>query len=73
MFKKVDSSFSLKQTGKKETRLASPRSCLKQKFQDTKSKKEEEEETQFGDSSQRLPRFRDRITISAKLLNCNLQ
>ena len=84
MFKILDSSFSLKQTEKKETRVETPGSLFKTELLKTlklkKRRKEEEEEegrggggeTHCADSSQRLSRFRDRIKTSAKLLNCNL-
>ena len=86
MFKILDSSFSLKQTEKKETRVETPGSLFKTELLKTlklkKRRKEEEEEEEEGrggggethcaDSSQRLSRFRDRIKTLAKLLNCNL-
>ena len=75
MFKILDSSFSLKQTGKKETWVETPGSLFKTellRYSNWKRQKEEEEETHCADSSQRLSRFRDRIKTSAKLLNCNL-
>ena len=87
MFKILDSSFSLKQTEKKETRVETPGSLFKTELLKTltlkKRRKEEEEEeeeegrggggeTHCADSSQRLSRFRDRIKTLAKLLNCNL-
>lgn len=84
MFKLLDSSFSLKQTEKKETRVETPGSLFKTELLKTlklkKRRKEEEEEegrggggeTHCADSSQRLSRFRDRIKTLAKLLNCNL-
>ena len=85
MFKILDSSFSLKQTEKKETRVETPGSLFKTELLKTlklkRRRKEEEEEegrggggeTHCADSSQRLSRFRDRIKTLAKLLNCNLQ
>ena len=88
MFKILDSSFSLKQTEKKETRVETPGSLFKTELLKTlklkKRRKEEEEEeeeegrggggeTHCADSSQRLSRFRDRIKTLAKLLNCNLR
>ena len=82
VFKILDSSFSLKQTEKKETRVETPGSLFKTELLKTlklkKRRKEEEEgrggggETHCADSSQRLSRFRDRIKTLAKLLNCNL-
>ena len=82
MFKILDSSFSLKQTEKKETRVETPGSLFKTELLKTlklkKRRKEEGEEeggggeTHCADSSQRLSRFRDRIKTLAKLLNCNL-
>ena len=87
MFKILDSSFSLKQTEKKETRVETPGSLFKTELLKTlklkkRRKEEEEEEEEEGrggggeshcaDSSQRLSRFRDRIKTLAKLLNCNL-
>ena len=84
MFKILDSSFSLKQTEKKETRVETPGTLFKTELLKTlklkKRRKEEEEEegrggggeTHCADSSQRLSRFRDRIKTLAKLLNCNL-
>ena len=84
VFKVLDSSFSLKQTEKKETRVETPGSLFKTELLKTlklkKRRKEEEEEegrggggeTHCADSSQRLSRFRDRIKTLAKLLNCNL-
>ena len=88
MFKILDSSFSLKQTEKKETRVETQGSLFKTELLKTlklkKKRKEEEEEeeeeegggggeTHCADSSQRLSRFRDRIKTLAKLLNCNLR
>ena len=88
VFKILDSSFSLKQTEKKETRVETPGSLFKTELLKTlklkKRRKEEEEEeeeegrggggeTHCADSSQRLSRFRDRIKTLAKLLNCNLR
>ena len=87
MFKILDSSFSLKQTEKKETRVETQGSLFKTELLKTlklkKRRKEEEEggggggggggETHCADSSQRLSRFRDRIKTLAKLLNCNLR
>ena len=86
MFKILDSSFSLKQTEKKETRVETQGSLFKTELLKTlklkKKRKEEEEEEEEGggggethcaDSSQRLSRFRDRIKTLAKLLNCNLR
>ena len=85
VFKVLDSSFSLKQTEKKETRVETPGSLFKTELLKTlklkKRRKEEEEEegrggggeTHCADSSQRLSRFRDRIKTLAKLLNCNLR
>ena len=82
VFKVLDSSFSLKQTEKKETRVETPGSLFKTELLKTlklkKRRKEEGEEeggggeTHCADSSQRLSRFRDRIKTLAKLLNCNL-
>ena len=84
VFKVLDSSFSLKQTEKKETRVETPGSLFKTELLKTlklkRRRKEEEEEegrggggeTHCADSSQRLSRFRDRIKTLAKLLNCNL-
>ena len=82
MFKILDSSFSLKQTEKKDTRVETPGSLFKTELLKTlklkKRRKEEGEEeggggeTHCADSSQRLSRFRDRIKTLAKLLNCNL-
>ena len=85
MFKILDSSFSLKQTEKKETRVETPGSLFKTELLKTlklkKRRKEEEEEegggggggeTHCADSSKRLSRFRHRIKTLAKLLNCNL-
>ena len=83
VFKVLDSSFSLKQTEKKETRVETPGSLFKTELLKTlklkKRRKEEGEEeggggeTHCADSSQRLSRFRDRIKTLAKLLNCNLR
>ena len=73
VFKILDSSFSLKQTEKKETRVETPGSLFKTELLKTlklkRRRKEEEEEegrggggeTHCADSSQRLSRFRDRI------------